>query len=321
MDLTYVNGVIAVREKYLINDRIFKLCESDAEEALRVLSESGFGKGTEISSVHEYEKLVSQDEENIDAFIREYAPSSAETEYFLAPRDFHNAKAVVKAHCSGAELEKMLAPEGNIPVSAILVAVSERKYETLGKILGKAVEDSVNLFADGNSAGGAEVGAIFEKALFSHLVAQCSKNKTLKKLITAKADMQNILTAMRSDSKEFAKSLYVEGGKLSEKQLEAIFSEDRDKRENALSGTVYESFYKKCLSDKNEGLALLQAEKVFKSYESDYLSVKKYELKGSQPFLYYVFRRRIENSNARILFVCLLAGMKEGEIRRRLRQI
>ena len=33
---------------------------------------------TEISSVYEYEKLVSADEAAIDAFIREYAPSAAE---------------------------------------------------------------------------------------------------------------------------------------------------------------------------------------------------------------------------------------------------
>ena len=41
----------------------------------------------------------------------------------------------------------------------------------------------------------------------------------------------------------------------------------------------------------------------------------------NQPFLYYVFRRRAENADVRILFVCLLAGMKDYEIKARLRSV
>ena len=52
-DATYTNGVIAVKEKYLLKDKIFKMCEGGAEEALRALTDSGFGRGTEIASVYE----------------------------------------------------------------------------------------------------------------------------------------------------------------------------------------------------------------------------------------------------------------------------
>ena len=41
-DATYTNGVIAVKEKYLLKDKIFKMCEGGAEEALRALTDSGF---------------------------------------------------------------------------------------------------------------------------------------------------------------------------------------------------------------------------------------------------------------------------------------
>ena len=36
-DVTYTNGVIAAGEKYLLKDKIFKMCETGAEEALRIL--------------------------------------------------------------------------------------------------------------------------------------------------------------------------------------------------------------------------------------------------------------------------------------------
>ena len=316
-DLLYTNGVIAAREKYLLNDKILKLCDSDAEEALRVISESGFGKGAEVDSVYAYEQLVAADEAAIDEFIREYSPSRAEAEYLLSPRDFHNAKAAVKAHYLNLEVEKLLAPEGLIPVSIILNSVKEKDYSRLGKTLGEAVNEAAKLFEE-REVSGAEIGIIFEKALYKHLSEVCSKNSLIKKLLSAKADMTNILTALRSAEAEYAAKSYVSGGKLSEKVLCGIFSEDN---ERALKGTPYDGFYKKCLSDKSAGLPLTSAEKVCESYETEFFAAKKYDLQKSQPFLYYVFRRRAENSNVRILFVCLLAGMREHEIKARLRAV
>ena len=42
-------------------NKLVKLCESGPEDALRAVIESGFGKGTEIASVYDYEKLVAAD--------------------------------------------------------------------------------------------------------------------------------------------------------------------------------------------------------------------------------------------------------------------
>lgn len=317
-DLLYTNGVIAAREKYLLKDKIFKLCESTAEEALRLVTESGFGKGAEVDSVYGYEQLVTADERAIDEFIREYSPSEAEAEYLLSERDFHNAKAVIKAFHLNSEIDKLLAPEGLIPVRVITDCIKSGDYSALGGELAEAVKQTAALFDSGEDVSGAEIGIIFEKAKFSHLVKKCAKNRVLKKLIEAKADMTNILTALRSAESGYAEKSYVSGGKLSVKQLSALFS---DNAENALSGTPYEGFLKKCLKDKAEGLPLTDAERVFESYETEFFSAKKYELERSQPFLYYVFRRRAENANVRILFVCLMAGMRDIEIRKRLRTI
>ena len=319
-DLMYTNGVIAVKERYLLKDKLLKLCGAGAEEAFRTLTESGFGKGAEVSSVYEYEKLVAADERSLDAFIREYSPSEAEAEYLLAARDFHNAKAAVKAYNTGADMEKMLAPDGLVSSTAIINAVKEHNFSALGKDLREAVEKSNGLFEEENrDVSGAEIGMLFEKALYSHLSRVCSKNRLLKSLLAAKADMTNILTALRSSSAEYAEKCYVDGGSLSVKKLNRIFDADADKAERALEDTPYADFYAKCFADKAQGLPLTRAERVCESYETEYFSAKKYDLQKNQPFLYYVFRRRAENANVRILFVCLLADMSEGEIKKRLR--
>ncbi len=322
-DLLYTNGVIAAREKYLLSEKIFKLCDSGAEEALRAVSESGFGKGAEVASVYEYEKLVSADEAAIDAFIREYAPSNAEAAYLLSPRDFHNAKAAVKARFLNLSVENMLAPSGLIPAEVIVNCVNSGDSESLGGALGEAVREASALFSEENEAevSGAEIGIIFEKALYKHLHVACARNGLLKKLLTTKADMTNILTALRSDNEEYAAKSFVSGGKLDDSQLATLFDEDSEKALRAFKGTPYHDFVKKCIEDKSAGLPLTTAERVCESYETEYFTAKKYELQKNQPFLYYIFRRRAENANVRILFVCLLAGMKDSEIKRRLRAI
>ena len=321
--IDYINGVIAAKEIYLLGDKISKLCDVSAEDAFRTVSEGGFGKGADAVSVYEYEKLLYADERDLDAFIREYAPNNAEKAYLLSPRDFHNAKAILKAHYNECDLEKMLAPEGLLSVETITQCIEEQNYKPLGAELAAACENAAKLFGEDGTAeaSGAEIGAIFEKALFTYLKALCAKNLMLKKLIAKKADMTDILTALRSKTPEYASNNYVLCGKLKAEQLEKLFLEDSEKADHALDGTGYEKFLEICLEDKNSGLPLTRAELIRDNLEIDFLAERKYELKSSQPFLYYVLRRRAENANLRILFVCLLASMGENDIKRRLRAI
>jgi len=319
-DVIYTNGVIAVKEKSLLKDKIFKLCEGSAQDAFRALAESGFGKGAEAESVYGFEKLLRADEDDLDAFIRDYSPDNAVTEYLLSPRDFHNAKALVKAEYLELNAENMLAPAGLIEPSEIAERIKTKAYVGGNSRLDRAIKEACALFSDEKGGvSGADVGIIFDKALYEHLSKACAKNSFLKKLVAAKADMTNILTALRSQTPEYAEVFYLPCGKLSKEILAKLFDEDTERAERALDGTDYKEFAKICFAQKREGKPLTGAEKLFESFETDLLAKNKYELKRAQPFLYYVFRRRAENANVRILFVCLLAGMNENEIKSRLR--
>ncbi len=317
VDVLFTNGIIAAREKYFLKDKLYRMCELSADEAFRMLTESGFG-GSEAASVYEYEKLVAADERSIDAFVREYAPTKSELAYFLAPRDFHNAKAMVKADYLGCSADKMLAPDGLIPVSEMAACFRSGEFSPLGAELSSAVLKAKEYLKDGSS--GAEVGAIFERAQYEYLALSCKRNPLLRKLLAAKADMTNILTALRSADPSHAEKSYVAGGKLSPNKLGKLF-EGEDTAIRAFGGTDYSDFLKVCLAAKAGGLPQREGEKIRDSYESDYLAENKYELKAAQPFLYYVFRRRAENENVRIVFVCFLSGMSERDIKQRLRGV
>lgn len=320
-DVVYTNGVIAVKEQSLLGAKLNKLCESTAEEAFRSVVESGFGKGTDAQSVFEYEKLLSADERELDLFIREYAPTAADEAYFLVPRDFHNAKAAFKAHFSGGDFEEMKAPSGLIPAAQILNCVKENDFSPLYDGLRQACESAAALFGEDRekSVTGAEIGIIFENAKNDRLLKVCGKNGFLKKLIQTKADMTNILTAMRAQTPEYALNNYVSGGKTAFEKLQLLIVSEPDKAVSLFNGTPYESFVKACFEDRAEGKPCAKAELMRDNLETDFLSARRYELKKSQPFLYYVLRRRAENTNLRIIFVCLMAGMDEAAIKSRLR--
>lgn len=322
-DTTYTNGVIAVREKYFLKERIMRLCELSAEEAFRVLLESGYGGGAETTAdVYEYEKLISAEEGAIDAFIREYAPSEAEKKYLLSPRDFHNAKALLKASYLGVDSEKLLAPEGLIAVEALKTCIEEKKFdriETENPVLADACKQAMAVLEE--ELSGAKVGGIFEKAKYAYLQAVVKKSAALKKILTAKIDMTNILIALRSGEETLAKEQYLPMGSLKEERLRQLFLEDKERAQKAFDGTDYQAFVGLCFSALEKGLPMTEAEKMLDGYDVDFFTKRKYDLARSEPFLYYVYRRKVESENVRIVFVCLLAGLGEQDVKKRLRGI
>jgi len=321
-DFPYTDGVIAVKETYLLGDKLYKLCEANAEEAFRALRESGFGGGAEVSYVYDYEKLVAADDRDICSFIREYAPTNVEKEYFFAPRDFHNAKAIVKAAYLGCDPAPMFAPEGIYAVELLKSCFEKGDFTPLNPCLAEAMQKgSEAIGGEEKDVAGAEIGIIFERALYSHLSAVCRRNGFLKKMIAQKADMANIMTALRSQTPEYAANNYVSGGKLSEGTLNNIFDGNPEKAEKALDGTEYKEFYLLCLSAKRASFPMTEGERIADSVETLSLQKNRFELKRSQPFLYYVLRRKAQNADVRILIGGLLAGADEKEIQKRLRSV
>lgn len=306
MNTLFTNGVIAVREKSLLGEKLLRFAEMSAEEVFRALSESGFGSGSDAASVHDGEQLCEAESAELDGFIREYAPSRAIAEYLLLPRDYHNAKALVKAEILHTGFEKLLAPAGLVPVGTLSDAIGTGEFEPLGA-LGETMRSVLSM----ENPTGAEVGFAFDKALFSRLLTVCRHNSLLRRLLAGRADRLNILTVLRAPDEAFAEKFLLPGGKCD--------------KETLLSGEFKDpslaEFYRMTSSAKEKGQPFTEAERAVDSFEAEYFTARKYELEGKEPFLYYVFRRRAEISDVRILLVCLNAGLDESEIKKRLRAI
>ena len=321
-DVTYINGVIAVKETALLGGKLIKMCSATAEEAFRTLTESGFGRGSAARSAFEYEKLLEEDLDEINSFVREYAPSEAEKAYFLAPFDFHNAKALLKSKYTGASPQPMLAPDGLIPCATIARCVENTDYSPLYGRLKEACENAEKLFSNEEKyVSGAEIGVEFSRAEYACLAESCKSNSTLEKFVVRKADMTDILSAFRSKTAEYALNNALFCGKLTKKHIEDLFEDNAQKVLDFYKNSPYLGFVKICLEARENGGKLTRAELERDNAETAELSLRRHELKSKEPFIYYVLRRRAENADLRIIFVCLAAGLGEAEIISHLRGI
>ncbi len=313
-DSAYTNGVIAVREKRLLKDKLVKACAASEEEAMRLFFESGFGGGDFSLDA---ENAVLADERETDAFIREYAPSREAVEYLLAPRDFHNAKAVVKARYLNSDETPFVGSEGNFSLAELKKAIETGEPEPLGKELVGAIEEARALL-QGESPAGAEIGFLFDKALYAYLLRVTKKNGVCRKLTVRRIDMINLLTCFRAQSAEQAEKFLIEGGLVPKEKLVTVFG-GTEEALKAFDKSEYKKFVKKLCAAREGAMPYTEAEKTLESFETDFFAEKPYELSGEGNFLYYVFRRRAENENVRIVLVGLRAGLSETEIKKRLR--
>ena len=311
-DSAYTNGVIAVKEKKLLKDKLARMCSMSVEEALRLLVESGFGGDS-----FEPEEMILANEREIDAFIREYAPSKEVEEYLLSPRDFHNAKAIVKARYLHCDVKPLLGSDGKFSADELNKCIEAGDTQKLGKELHGAIQEAEKLLK-GEAPSGAEVGVLFDKALFTYLSRVLKKGGVCRKLLARRADMTNLLTYFRAQNKEEAEKFFMSGGSLSKDKLCCAFGAQDDALK-AFDKSEYKEYVKKLTASREGEKPFTEAEKMLESYEVDFFSEKPYELSGQGTFLYYVFRRRTESENVRIVFVCLRAGLSESEIKKRLR--
>ncbi len=336
-DVAFINGVVRSRERFLWGTRLERLAEGTAAEAFKALKDGGFGANAEAED-GDFESLIRAEENSVNSFIREYAPSEATERFLLAEYDFHNAEALVKCRLAGADAAKMLAPEGFYKTEDIKKAIDAMgenppadANDGTGKTLsaandgmgtpraGKKDKRENPLYAaaaqalalPAGQADGFTVDCVFQKALFRYMKRYAKG--PLKAILANKADAANLSALLRSDTFEYAAQMFVEGGKWPESQLKAIFEGSAD-----VNGELKRQVLA-AREDAQNGRPLTAFEKYADEYPLHALYPTRYDMKGQEPFLSYIFKRREDIANARILAVCLAARLSPKETAARMR--
>ena len=109
-----VASVRSMENKLLTKQKLLQMAEAkDAEEALRFLQDSDYGK-TQIGDVHEFETMIQANLEEAYQAMGKLIPNEVFMDIFRFKNDYHNVKVLIKEEISKVNGRKFLIQGGSI---------------------------------------------------------------------------------------------------------------------------------------------------------------------------------------------------------------
>lgn len=306
---------VSLEKTLLGEDRLKRMIDGNAEDALKILSEVGFGTGE--STKNETDAVSAYETARLCAFIKETAPDEKIAKFFLYPFDFKNAEALVKAKYLKTEPE--LFSCGYIDEKALKEKIFSDAYSSLPRAMGEALITSDKAFVE-KLESGQLINSLFTKALYEELFALNIKNTYIEKILRAKADMINIGIALRTRDYDSAKGQFVHEGAVNKATLKAVCEEDFDKiREEFRFGEYKDAVYA-ALDGIESGKGLKDFEKISDGFAVKIINRNKFNQEGAFPFIRYCFYKFADIMNARIILVGHSGNLTGEEIAERIRE-
>ena len=315
----YANGRIAVISTRLLSaDKFTRLAEcSTLVEALRVLSENGYGAGLSVANANDYELVLRSELDSTLSLLKELCYDKKAVQYFLCPYDYTNAKILMKS--------KYLRLPGVDYCFANATYVPDRmqddfvadSYKAYGKFMAEACDVIDTEFANGNRSAQL-IDATLDKAMFADM-SRCAKRcsiRLVRRLFAWQVDTSNLMLVYRlkkagTTVDELDKWL-ISGGSVKLDTIKRLWDSD------AAAADLpdgYRRFYALCTLD-NATLAAAEKEQVA---HRNSLVAEAADLLTIQPVLEYFFKKTDEIQKLRRLLVDVKNGVDKDKIKERLK--
>lgn len=315
-DLTYINAVcVSLSQKLVGSERIRRMAEAkDLNEAFDILRESSFGGQEGSFTANQFGKIIRAEEDLFYSFVKEYAPNEVVASFCLLPNDFYNAQALVKSFFMGLESQKYLSCCGIYTIEELTRAVKENAYsKAFCPYLKEAIEQSQWALKQGK--GGMEVGNIF--AIQKYKALKKYAPQYLKQSIIMQIDLINTSVCLRAQ--EDVKGMLLEGGSLTELQLNALIERDQKKLDTLFTShqlkEVILNAVKQALNEK----PLVELENTLYSLQTAKLLEERFvQTDGTFPFMLYYYRRKNQISCVQTVLTGKANGHDVEQIKRRI---
>ena len=306
---------VSMEKTLLGEDRLKRMLDGTADDALKILSEVGFGAGDNVRD--EIDAVSTEETAKLSAFIKETAPDEKIAKFFLYPYDFKNAETLIKSKY--LKTETTFAPSGLFEVKDLKERIFADNYGALPKAMATALFNADKVFVDG-TASGLYINSLFTKALYEELFALKLKNPFLVKILRAKADLVNVSIAFRTRDFAAAEKQFVLNGELYPDALKSICEDDFDKIRDKFRFSCYKDEIFAATDGIEKGEGLKEFEKASDGYAVKLVKKHRYDQAGDFPFIRYCFYKLADIVNARIILIGLAGGLSAQEITERLRE-
>lgn len=323
----YAIGRIRVLENRLLgHEKIDRMVEAaTAEDALKILAESEYGQGQEMSDAHEYEKLLSSELEKTYQFIEAVTPNKSATDLFLLQYDIHNLKVLLKARFLDNVQHEPLSALGTIPADSLRAAVSKAEYTELPEFMAEALKELEAGFEERIDPHRIETA--LDQAYNEHIFHVCrkSRNAFLKEYFVRRADLLNIRTLLRvkktGEDRTFLRGLLLEHGSIEHGFFEDSFDESPEQIAHSLRNSEYGKVVADGVQDFIRSGNLTVYERLMDNYLLNFVKSRKYSPLGLEPIIGYILAKENEIKMARMILVGKMNNIANEKIRERLRDM
>ncbi len=315
-DQLYANGRIAVMSNKLFGaDKFTRLAEcSCLAEALKVLSESGYGAGVVVENPNDYDKLLSAELENAISIMKELCFDKKAADFFLARYAYHNAKVLLKSKYMRTNGVGGCFKGVGAEPEVLQQAFVNDDYSLCSEIMAEACDKVDTEFADGNRSAQV-VDTVLDRALYEEMFVLAKKCRTafVRKLYDAEVNTINLMLIYRMKKAALSKDVFektlLDNGSIKKSTLLALWDN------NAVSADLpqeYRSFYALCIYPDNKNLVAAEAaqkkmrDKIV-SENSDQLTI--------QPVVQYFFKKVDETDKVRFVLISVKNGVDKETIK------
>ena len=294
----------------------------DEGEALKILSECGYGGSEGLSAGQELDQVLAQARAQVFGEIRGAVPDPRVADVFQMKYDYHNAKTLVKGEALGVEADRLLLGGGRYGPKELSEGFGKDSLSWVSPRFLRAIQEARAVLRETRDPQRADVA--LDKACFEEMaqLAKDCRSPYLEGYVRLSVDAANLRTAVRvarmEKGSDFLLQVLLPGGSVSEKALAAARGEEL----GALfqTGPLAQAAQLGAQAAKPAGGSLTAFERECDNALTAYVAGAKRVPFGEETVIAYLYAKEAEFTAIRTIFASRRAGLDGPAIRERLRE-
>ena len=306
----------------LTRERMDQMLEArDEGEALKILSECGYGGAEGLSGLN-LEELLAQARAAVMKEIRSAVPDPRVADVFQLKYDYHNAKTLVKEEAMGVEADRLLLYGGRYDPKDLADGFRKDALSGVSPQFQRSIQEARKILADTQDPQRSDVA--LDRACFQEMaqLARECKSPFLEGYVRLCVDAANLRTAVRvarmEKGSDFLLQVLLPGGNVSEKTLAAARGEDLGGLFQ--TGALAKAAELGAKAAQPAGGPLTAFERECDNAITRYVSDAKRVPFGEETVIAYLYAKEAELTAIRTILSSRRAGLDGAVIRERLRE-
>lgn len=315
--------VRAMEQKLITRDKLSRVIEAkDADAALRVLQEMGYGPST--SGQMSFEDMIKHELDEADAFLVSVSPSDLFARIMRCEKDFYNLKVLIKLLMLDKNLEEAILSPGNIPVETLRRALADNNYFDLPGTMTDAMNYIDKQFAVAPDVS--IIGLALDRAYAKEVrnMVRELNNDLVTRYFRRFFDMSNFIALMRirrsGHTKEMFERAYFKGGSISKYTFTAAFDVQEESLFDMLMRRDYASMTQAWSEYKKTG-SLYMLEKARDDDLMALIKAGRHDMFGIAPLMGYYIAKQREAAAVRMVMTAKQGGLDSQVLKQRLKEL